>query len=93
MTAVEEVKALASTQQVQFMKLDLADLESVKVGTLELSPLENYYLFLNARVSQTFAAEYQKKFSRLDILINNAGVMVCPQTLYVTLFCCYCNNN
>lgn len=41
---------------VELMKLDLADLSSVK----------------------TFAQEFKNKFQKLDLLINNAGVMIPP---------------
>ena len=40
-----------------FIRLDLADLASVK----------------------TFAAAFKKKFDRLDILLNNAGIMALPE--------------
>lgn len=44
---------------VESMRVDLADLESVKL----------------------FAEEYNSKFDKLDVLINNAGVMVPPHTI------------
>jgi NAD(P)-dependent dehydrogenase (short-subunit alcohol dehydrogenase family) len=43
---------------IEVMRIDLSDLESVKL----------------------FAEEYKNKFSRLDLLINNAGVMIPPFT-------------
>ena len=43
---------------VEFMKLDLADLSSVK----------------------SFINEFKSKFNKLDLLINNAGVMIPPYT-------------
>ncbi|XP_078001012.1 retinol dehydrogenase 11-like isoform X2 [Glandiceps talaboti] len=47
----------------------LADNENVIVKKLDLASLESV---------QTFAKEINKEESRLDILINNAGVMWCP---------------
>ncbi|MCB9644725.1 MAG: SDR family NAD(P)-dependent oxidoreductase [Myxococcales bacterium] len=55
-------KALASIQKdipdalVEFMKLDLASLASVR----------------------DFAQAFQKKYDRLDVLLNNAGIMMVP---------------
>lgn len=57
-TAANEIRGVSENADVRVMKLDLADLESVK----------------------HFAADFKKEFSRLDLLINNAGVMIPPYT-------------
>lgn len=54
--AVEEATKVAQGNQIIAMKMDLADLATVK----------------------QFAAEFLSKFRRLDVLVNNAGVMACP---------------
>jgi NAD(P)-dependent dehydrogenase (short-subunit alcohol dehydrogenase family) len=54
--AVEEAQKVAQGNQVTAMKMDLADLATVK----------------------QFVTEFLSKFSRLDVLVNNAGVMGCP---------------
>ena len=57
--AVEEVKKRANSEDVVFVQLDLASLQSVR----------------------EFAAKILEEEARLDLLINNAGVMMCPYTL------------
>ncbi|UTW62463.1 SDR family oxidoreductase [bacterium SCSIO 12741] len=52
--AVAKLKQEVPHAKVILMKLDLADLESVK----------------------SFADEFKKRYSQLDVLINNAGVMM-----------------
>lgn len=54
-----EIKKRSGSENVHFMELDLASLESVKKFSLQFHEVEN----------------------RLDILINNAGVMACPKSL------------
>jgi NAD(P)-dependent dehydrogenase (short-subunit alcohol dehydrogenase family) len=55
-TAVDKMKAQNEKADVEYMNIDLSDLESVS----------------------EFVKEYKNKFNRLDILINNAGVMIPP---------------
>ncbi len=55
-TALDEVRRRAPQAKVELMKLDLADLASVRA----------------------FAEAFGKRFSQLDILCNNAGVMALP---------------
>lgn len=55
--AVEEIKKDVKDANVTFMKLDLADLSSVK----------------------EFAEEFKGKYDKLDVLVNNAGVMMIPE--------------
>ena len=55
-TAAEKIRAQNKDADVKVLKLDLADLASVR----------------------EFAEEFKKNFTRLDLLINNAGVMVPP---------------
>lgn len=55
--AVLQVRNELNVTNVEFMKLDLNDLESV----------------------QTFAQEFKKKYDKLDILLNNAGIMALPK--------------
>ena len=57
-TAANEIKQNSPNADVRVMKLDLADLSSVK----------------------SFAETFKKEFSQLDLLINNAGVMIPPYT-------------
>lgn len=57
--AVEEVKAASGSNDVHFLKLDLADLNDVK------------------SFKQRFTAE--KYGEKIDVLMNNAGVMAIPQ--------------
>lgn len=54
--AAQKIRSQYKDADVKVMKLDLADLSSVK----------------------TFAEEFRSKYSRLDRLINNAGVMIPP---------------
>jgi NAD(P)-dependent dehydrogenase (short-subunit alcohol dehydrogenase family) len=54
--AKEEIIEKYPKAKIDVMKLDLADLKSVR----------------------EFAAEFKKKYKRLDVLLNNAGVMMCP---------------
>src|ERR1041384_7740581 len=54
--AAKKIRSQYKDAKVKVMKLDLADLSSVK----------------------TFTEEFRSKYSRLDRLINNAGVMIPP---------------
>jgi NAD(P)-dependent dehydrogenase (short-subunit alcohol dehydrogenase family) len=54
--AVEKIMSIVPSSNLQFMKLDLANIESIK------------------HFADAFIEEYEK----LDILINNAGVMALP---------------
>ncbi|CAO3695208.1 unnamed protein product [Rhizopus stolonifer] len=53
---VEEIKAATNNEKVDFIRLDLLSLESVK----------------------EFAKEFKSRYQNLNILINNAGIMMCP---------------
>jgi NAD(P)-dependent dehydrogenase (short-subunit alcohol dehydrogenase family) len=55
-TAIEDVRAELPEAGVEFMRLDLEDLDQVR----------------------EFAASVRERFDRLDLLVNNAGVMVPP---------------
>ena len=55
-TALDKIKAQIENADVEYMNIDLADLDSVNA----------------------FVKEYKEKFDKLDILINNAGVMIPP---------------
>ena len=57
-TAVENIQCDIPGAQLPIMRLDLADLESVR----------------------DFAQQFENKYDRLDLLINNAGVMIPPYT-------------
>lgn len=57
--AIAKVKSAYPEANVEFIALDLSDLDSVR----------------------RCAEEYTNRFDRLDVLINNAGVMACPRTL------------
>lgn len=57
-TALDKIKAQNDGADVEFMQVDLSELESVN----------------------TFVKEYKEKYDKLDILINNAGVMIPPYT-------------
>ena len=52
LAVVEELKEETHNNNIVFLKLDLADLSSIK----------------------SFATEFKKRYQRLDILINNAGL-------------------
>jgi NAD(P)-dependent dehydrogenase (short-subunit alcohol dehydrogenase family) len=54
--AIAEIRSDVPDAQIDFMALDLADLEQVRA----------------------FAASVHERFDRLDLLINNAGVMIPP---------------
>jgi len=54
--AIEQIRSDVGDAQIEFMALDLADLEQVRA----------------------FAASVRERFDRVDLLINNAGVMVPP---------------
>jgi NAD(P)-dependent dehydrogenase (short-subunit alcohol dehydrogenase family) len=54
--AVAAIKSVNKNTIIEVMKLDLADLSSVR----------------------SFVAEFNEKFTKLDILINNAGIMTPP---------------
>ena len=54
---ISQIKTETHNQNVEFIKLDLSDMSSVK----------------------NFTQEFQSKYNRLDILINNAGVMAIPE--------------
>jgi len=54
--AAEKIRQDVSKANLKTMKLDLADLDSVK----------------------KFAEEFKREYSHLDLLINNAGVMIPP---------------
>ena len=56
--AANEIRQNFPQADVRVMKLDLADLESVK----------------------NFTEDFKKDYSQLDLLINNAGVMIPPYT-------------
>src|SRR5262249_18516570 len=58
LAAAQKIRGQVRSANVQVMKLDLADLDSV----------------------HHFADEFSSKYSRLDRLINNAGVMIPPYT-------------
>jgi NAD(P)-dependent dehydrogenase (short-subunit alcohol dehydrogenase family) len=55
--AIEDIRAELPEAGVEFMRLDLEDLDQVR----------------------EFAASVHERFDRLDLLINNAGVMVPPE--------------
>ncbi|KAG2219481.1 hypothetical protein INT45_010401 [Circinella minor] len=57
--AVTDIKSATGNQKVEYMKLDLMSLKSVKA----------------------FADQFKSKYDKLDILLNNAGVMSCPYGL------------
>ncbi|KAG2224570.1 hypothetical protein INT45_003710 [Circinella minor] len=57
--AVAEIKSITGNDNVEFIKLDLLSLKSVK----------------------QFAEEFKSKYDKLHILLNNAGVMMCPYGL------------
>lgn len=57
-SAAEDIRRNTPDAQIKVMRLDLADLESVKL----------------------FSESFHNDFSRLDVLLNNAGVMVPPYT-------------
>ena len=57
--AITEIRVKTPDAQLDFIKLDLNDLSSVK----------------------SFAEEYSAKFSHLDLLVNNAGIMMPPFSL------------
>ena len=49
--------------------------KEVSVGVIEYMPLD-----LNDMTSvQAFAKDFNSKFSKLDILLNNAGIMALPE--------------
>ena len=54
--AVKSIKEDLKTENLEFMQLDLNDLDSVK----------------------NFSLKFKAKYDRLDILINNAGIMALP---------------
>jgi len=56
--ALEDIRSDLPEARIEFMALDLADLEQVRV----------------------FADAVHERFDRLDLLVNNAGVMVPPAT-------------
>jgi len=56
--ALADIRAGLPEARVEFMSLDLADLDQVG----------------------QFAAAYRERFDRLDLLINNAGVMIPPES-------------
>ncbi|MCT4644894.1 MAG: oxidoreductase [Carboxylicivirga sp.] len=55
--AKRKIQALNRDAMVNVMKLDLANLASIR----------------------EFSSEYKRKYNKLDILLNNAGVMMCPK--------------
>ncbi len=55
-SAIQQIKAEVPAAKLEFMALDLADLESISA----------------------FTKAFRAKFSRLDMLLNNAGVMALP---------------
>lgn len=55
--AEQEIKQRCKSADVTLMKLDISDLDSVRL----------------------FADEFLKKYSKLDLLLNNAGIMWTPQ--------------
>ena len=65
-TAAANIVAQNKDADVKLMKLDLADLASIK----------------------SFADEFNGKYSRLDRLINNAGVMIPPYSKTTDGFNC-----
>ncbi|KAI9484600.1 hypothetical protein BDB00DRAFT_792750 [Zychaea mexicana] len=56
---VSEIKSATGNEKVEFVKLDLLSLQSVK----------------------TFADTFKSRYDKLHILLNNAGVMLCPYGL------------
>jgi len=54
---VEELKEDTKNNNIEFVKLDLSDLKSIK----------------------EFSEEFRRKYNKLNILINNAGVMGIPE--------------
>ena len=57
--AVAEIKSITGNDKVEFIKLNLLSLKSVK----------------------QFADQFKLKYDKLHILLNNAGVMMCPYGL------------
>ena len=57
--ALENIKTVVPSAQLDLMELDLADLKSI----------------------HAFAAAFKGKYDRLDVLLNNAGVMLTPRRL------------
>ncbi|MDZ7898963.1 MAG: oxidoreductase [Arcicella sp.] len=55
--AVQEIKQQFPSADIELMKLDVSDLDSVRA----------------------FADEFKKKYNKLDLLLNNAGIMWTPQ--------------
>ena len=55
--AVEKIKKENKVDNLEYMQLDLNDLESVK----------------------TFVQNFNQKYDKLDILLNNAGIMALPE--------------
>lgn len=56
-SVVQEIKQQFKSADIELMKLDISDLDSVRA----------------------FAAEFIKKHSKLDLLLNNAGIMWTPK--------------
>ena len=70
--AAKGVKALVPARSREKAEANLAGIEGdVTVGTLDLGDLASIRAF-----AQTATAE----LSQLDLLINNAGIMACPET-------------
>lgn len=55
--AVQEIKKRFNASDIELMKLDISDFDSVRL----------------------FANEFKQKFGKLDLLLNNAGIMWTPQ--------------
>jgi NAD(P)-dependent dehydrogenase (short-subunit alcohol dehydrogenase family) len=65
MACRNEQKAVTAKQEIE-QKVPGADLEIILLDLSKLKSVRN------------FAAEFQKKYARLDLLINNAGIMIPP---------------
>jgi len=57
LVAVEELRKDTGNERIEFIRLDLSDLKSVK----------------------EFAKEFQERHNKLNILVNNAGIMAIPE--------------
>lgn len=71
--AAKGVQVVVPARDREKAKKNLRDIEGVTVDSMDLADLDSI---------RAFAESATQQLSRLDLLINNAGIMACPETRF-----------